>query len=784
MSVVEASAEKTLRAKWRPSSVIMKLLADHNASIPSLGAERAIHYTQFYKKQAHNYPSAAIRKAKALGYHLEQRKIHIHDGEIIVGSHTEHRIGAICTVELAGCMALEEITQLEQRKTNPLRVDPAVRSELEESVIPYWSTRSLPIEALSSTTHGAEIFEHMMAAHFTLNEVGGIAHFLPDYQSLIQTGTEGLRARIFERLEDSRLTQEQHDQLDASLIAIDALEHFSDRYMQLAQESNSVDIAATLAQTPRKPANNLRQALQMIWLFQMVIQIESIDQGISLGRMDQYLYPLYLKEVAEGTFDAGAFRDMFCAFCLKLSEIIPLFSEQGTEFFAGLPSGQALTLGGLNENGKDASNELTFLLLDVINQFKTRQPNWHARWSEKSGVAYTRRLFEIIGRGGGSPALYNDDVIMPSMAKRFDAPDQLWNYATVGCVEPALPGISFTSSDAAIFNFARVLEKLMAQFLDDTDLVRQKSETIDTMDDLISELETELRLGIAELKTGVDLLEATNRESHPVPFSSLTVQGCIEKAQDLSAGGALYNASGIQGVGVADLANSLAAIETFVFERKELTLAELARVCATNFEGREDLKARLSGVEKFGNDSSRVDRYAQDMVAMFDRIISEQTNTRGGFWMPGFYSMTCHQAMGRNISALPSGRLKSQPLADGLAPADGTDCLGPTASLNSVARIDASHLPNGVNLNIKFDARTIKGEKGAAVLEGLVKGYFIQGGMQVQINVLNPDVLLEARDDPDKHRNLLVRISGYSAYFVDLTPAMQDEIIARTLQAA
>lgn len=784
MSEVKTSTETIQSSRWQPSSAIMRLLADHSASTPSLGAERAIHYTEFYKNQAQDYPSAAIRKAKALDYHLQRRTIQIHDGELIVGSHTEHRIGAICHVELAGCMALLELPLLEERKTNPLYVDPAVRSELLESVVPYWSTHSLVAEALLSTQEGADTLEHLDAMHFTLNEVGGIAHFLPDYQSLIETGTEGLRQRIRARRKASELTQSQRDQLDANLIALDALEHFSDRYSLAVQQSNLIDIAATLSQVPRKPANTLREALQMIWFFQMVIQIESIEQGISLGRIDQYLYPLYLKEVAEGTFDADAFRDLICAFCLKLSEIIPLFSEQATELFAGLPSGQALTLGGLDEAGEDASNELTFLFLDVIDKFKTRQPNWHARLSKQSGEVYTRRLFNIIRSGGGSPALYNDDVIMSSMAKRFDAPDQIWNYATVGCVEPALPGISFTSSDAAIFNFARILERILEHFSNENEMVRQEAESICSMEELTGVLEAELRLGIKELKTGLDLMETMNRESHPLPFSSLTVQGCIEKAQDLSAGGALYNASGIQGVGIADLANSLAAIETVVFEQKEMTLAELAEACATNFEGREDLQARLSAMEKFGNDNKRVDNWANDMVALFDRVISEQTNTRGGRWMPGFYSMTCHQPMGRSMSALPSGRASGQPLADGLAPADGTDCLGPTASLNSIAGIEPSHLPNGINLNIKFDAGTIKGANGAALLEGLIKGYFRQGGMQVQVNVLDSQVLRDARVAPEKHRNLLVRVSGYSAYFVDLTPEMQDEIIARTCQAA
>ncbi len=761
-------------AAWTPSAAVMKLRADHEASTPALGAERAIHYTDFYKTS--DEPSAPLRKAHALADHLTRRSIQICDGEMIVGHHTEHRIGAICQVEYAGFAMLEDIFRFETRETNPLAVDPKAKRKLAFSVLPYWLSRNLAVKAFPLIKRLQYFRDQSRAARFTINETGGIAHFLPNFEDLIAQGTDGLRARVEARLQDVGLSKAERDHLSASLITLQALEDFSDRYRWLAEEKGRQDISDLLGAVPRRPASNLREALQMIWFFQMIIQVESLDQGISLGRMDQYLYPLYLKEVERDAFDPDAFRDLVCAFCLKLSEIIPLFSRRLTEMFAGLPTGQALTIGGIDAEGNDASNELTFLLLDVIDQFKTRQPNWHARVSAKSDKAYLARVFKVIGRGGGSPALYNDDVIMPSLGQRLDAPDQLWNYATVGCVEPALPGISFTSSDAAIFNFARILESVLAQKL--------RTPPIRSMSDLVDALELELRAEVTSLKEGMDAIERANASHHPVPFSSLTVVGCVESARDLTAGGARINASGIQAVGTADLANSLAAIETLVFERHDMTFAQLAQACGEDFAKDPSLKSLLGGFDKFGNDKARVDHFAQEMTALFDRVISKHTNTRGGRWMPGLYSMTCHRTMGAKMGALPSGRGAGEALADGIAPTDGSDCLGPTASLNSVAKLDPAHTPNGINLNIKFDANTVKGEKGAALLEALVKGYFHQGGMQVQINVLDPKILLEARNAPEKHRNLLVRVSGYSAYFVDLTPAMQDEIIARTLQAA
>lgn len=765
---------------WEPSALVMKLASDHNNSTPSLGAERAIHYTEHYKNTGKT--SAAMTKAGALAWHLQNRTLNIHDNELIVGSHTEHRIGAICHVELAGYAMLEDLFRFEKRKVNPLGVDPTAKRKLMRSVIPYWLTRNLAMKAFPLRDRMKYLGNQSKAKEFTINEAGGIAHFLPDYGTIINLGTDGLRAQIDKRILDPDLSDCQREQLAANLIALGALETFVDRYRDLAQELGRADIAQLLANIPRQPASSLHEAVQMIWFFQMVIQIESIDQGISLGRMDQYLYPLYLREKASGRFNEQHFKDVFCAFCLKLSEVIPLFSERITPMFAGLPNGQALTIGGCDSAGNDASNELTFMLLDVLDKFKTRQPNWHARLSSKSREDYSNRVFEVIAKGGGSPALYNDDVIMPSLAGRFDAKQHLWNYATVGCVEPALSGISFSSTDAAIFNYALVLETvLLRDILQPKD---KKAEPVCTMEDLIGAIESELRSQTGRLKTWLDGIEQANRNYHPVPFSSMTVKGCIENAKDLTDGGADYNASGIQAVGLADLGNALAAIDALVFDRQEMTLEALALACKNNFSQEPSLKARLSTVCKFGNDDPRVDHYTREMVTLFDNVISEQVNTRGGPWIPGAYSMTCHQSMGRQMAAFPSGRSKGEALADGIAPTDGSDCLGPTASLNSAANLDQSKLTNGVNLNLKFDANTVKGKKGALLLGGLTKGYFAQGGMQVQINVLDPDVLLAARKSPEKYRNLLVRVSGYSAYFVDLTPEMQDEIIARTRQAA
>ena len=773
--------------RWVPSERVCKLANDHNSSKPGVGAERAIHYTEFYKKEARNFGSAQLINAHSLAYHLKHRTIKIYEHEWIVGTHTEHRIGAICHIEKAGSSMLEDLFRFEKRDTNPLYLAPRARWKLLTTVIPYWLNRNVAMRAFPFMQRIKFAAEQLSGTWFTVNEAGGIAHFLPDYESIIQLGTEGLREKVIARKTAGKLSESECHFVEASLVALDAIELFAERYRVEALRVGRKDLADLLEKSPRKPAETLQEALQTIWFFQMIVQMESLDQGISLGRMDQYLYPLYLKEKQKANFSADRVHDLMAAFCLKLSEVIPLFSSRATKHFSGLPSGQALTIGGINALGEDASNELSDIFLDVMDCFKTRQPNWHARISQNSTPAYLHRVTQVLANGGGSPALYNDDVIMPAMVQRGVSAVKAWNYATVGCVEPALQKESFTSSDAALFNFAINFELVLgggSRLRKGGATKRPWLSTVQSMEALFSLLEKQTGKKLDYLKYCLDSIEKANAEHFPTPYSSLTILGCIDSATDLSRGGAPYNASGVQAVGVADVANSLAVIDQLVFDKRLYSLEEIASACANNFEGQELLRARALKIAKFGNDNELSDYWAQRVTTMFDKLVSRYSNTRGGQWMPGFYSMTCHQTFGEKTAALPSGRYAGKPLADGLAPVDGSDVLGPTASLNSVAKLDQERFANGINLNIKFDADTVAGEEGRAVLEALLQGYFSQGGMQVQINVLDPKVLEEAMADPERHRNLLVRISGYSAYFVDLTPEMQRELIDRSCQKA
>ncbi len=777
---------QTKTQSWTISDKIKRLQNEYESEKVTIGAERAIHYTDFFRKKAKLYPSNYLKMAQALSYHLENRTIQIYPDEILVGTHTENRLGAICQPELAGSFMLEDLFRFEKRKINPIQIPKGKKWKLF-FVMVYWNTKSLAFKAFPFWKRLKYIIDQLNAVKYIINEAGGIAHFLPDYESIVKKGTTGIKDEIQSKMKTSGLSQKQLEFLQSQIVVLEALENFAGRYKKLAQEKGYSEIAKILENSPRNPATNLTEALQTIWFFQMVIQIESLDQGISLGRIDQYLYPIYLAEKKSGNFDENGFMDTLCAFCLKLSEVFPLFSTRITEYFGGFPIGQAITLGGSDATGNDTTNELTSLFLEVLDKFPTRQPNWHVRMGEKSNPDYKEKAFSALKKGSGSPAIYNDDVIIPALEKRGFPKERTWNYSTVGCVEPALSGESITSSDAAIFNLPLSLEivlgegKRLESGIFSQGLANSKKlKQISTFEELINEVESVMGQLIVGLKEDLEYIEKANAKYHPVPFSSATVAGCVEKGMDLTEGGAKFNASGIQGVGLADLADSLYAISEFVFKRKEFTLGDIAKACRKNFKGYEKLRAKIQQLPKFGNDHKEADDIAKTVAAMFDKLISANQNTRGGNWMPGLYSMTCHRAYGKRMPALPSGRLAGESLSNGIAPSDGNDRLGPTAMFHSVTSVDHSIFANGVNLNVKFDYDII--HENPAILSSLIEGYFKSGGMQLQVNILKPEILQDAILHPEKHKNLIVRISGYCSYFVDLSPEMQKEILNRTLQ--
>ena len=786
-----------------------KIKDDIQKSSPSLCPERAYLVTRFMKeegKKIKNPPPPPLRSAKATHYILSNMTPTIYPHELIVGSLTTRRVGAPIYPELAGVPMMEELWKIDRRETNPLKITLKDKLTLMTRVIPYWVNRDIVARAFPTLKQRISYtLDQLNAKFYIINEAGGISHFAPDYSIVIRRGIDDLIGEVEERRKGARGAKgEKREFYRAQKIALEGVLALSENYARRAQEmaGNETDperkgeleeISQILKKVPRHPAETFREALQSLWITHIAINAESLNIAIAPGRMDQYLYPFYKGDIEKGRMTREGAKELLLLFSAKASEHIPLLSSRVTKYHGGFIIGQTVIVGGVDRDGNDATNELSHVFLDVMEESGMREPNYHARLHLKSPEEFTLRVMEVASSGNGVPAIYNDEAIIPALtAIGIKTPDAR-DYATVGCVEPVPQGKSFNSTDAGLFNLPIIMEMALNNgklfngkkygLIDkDADSPPQFRD----IDDVIGAFEAQLDYMVKRMVDDFHHIERSNAENHPIPLSSVFVGGCLESGTDLTRGGATYNSSGVQGVGIADVADSLSAIDSVVFQEKrgdidiDIAMAMLIDALKDDFKKYGRLHTELSGAPRYGNDNREVDRYARLVVQMWHDALARHTNTRGGRYIPGFYSMTCHLAFGEKTGALPSGRHEGMPFASGLAPVSGMDRLGPTALLQSVSKIDPIHMPNGSALNLKFSKNTLKGDDGSKNLKSLITTFFEMGGMQVQINAHDPEILLLARDNPEMYPGLVVRISGYCAYFNDLSPRMKEEIIKRT----
>ena len=555
-----------------------------------------------------------------------------------------------------------------------------------------------------------------------------------------------------------------------------------------ARREELAEMARVLRKVPAGPAQTFREALQSLWLTHLAVLLESLNSAISFGRMDQYLYPYYRKDIEEGRLTREEARELLASFAAKAVEHVFLLSERISQYHGGYLVVQALIVGGMDREGNDATNDLTHLFLEVMEDYGLRDPNFQVRVHAGSPPDYLRRVAEVARRGNGMPALFFDEAIVSALAAKGYPVEEARDYGVVGCVELSLPGKSFFSTDAGLFNLPLCLELALNRGRRFGHRWRMGAATPDPasfkdMDQVLEAFEAQVGLMVERMIGDFGYIEKGNRDYHPTPYSSMLVEGCIESGRDLTEGGALYNSSGIQGVGVADVADSLAALDEVVFRKNSYKMSEVVEALRADFQGDpayDRIRAELRRAPKFGNDNPLPDGYADLVVSIFDRALSRYRNTRGGPYVPGFYSVTCHVAFGRRVGALPSGRRAGETLASSLGPANGCDSKGPTAVLCSVAGLDHDRMPNGYALNLRFDPVNLAGEEGLGKMVALIEAFDAQGGMELQFNVVDPETLADARRHPGKYPGLVVRVAGYCAYFDDLPDAVKDEIISRT----
>lgn len=754
-----------------------------------LCTERARLITEYFKRYDNPSEPMIIRKAKAFRHLLSNKSAIIYPDELIVGNVGAHRKSAIIQPELASVFMMEDLLWIDRRKTTPFRISWPERLMLLRSVIPYWLTRNMTIRAFAGKRARMLRYlgEQLKATFYLINEVNGIGHFLPNYEKMIKLGVRGYLKSIKGK-EGAIYT--------AAEIACEGLlsyaRRLSEKASRMAQDEHDEtragelrEIARICARVPEQPASSFHEALQSLWLTHMAVCLESMNSAVSFGRMDQYLHPYYRRDVARGRINAKRARELLLCFSAKATEHVFHISERASLLHGGYLVVQAAIVGGIDRSGKDAANELTDIFLDVMEESGLRDPNYQVRIHPKSSKRYVRRALDVARCGNGVPALFNDEMAIAALQAHGYPLRESREYAIVGCVEPSFPGKSFFSTDAALFNIPVCLELALNRGRKfgsrrQIGLPTPDPVSFTTMSEVLDAFRAQLEHMVSRFVGDIQIIERGNRDFNPTPFSSLLVDGCMESGRDLTEGGALYNSSGIQGVGVADTADSLAALDHVVFKRRRYSMAEVIGALRDNFAGAAKIRAELGKAPKFGNDNELPDGYAQMVALLFHTALSRHKNTRGGPYVPGFYSSTCHVAFGMRTGALPSGRLSGEPFAPSLGAAHGADRQGATALLNSVARIDSRLSPNGYALNLRFDPGTVSGERGVAILESLMKGFFSSGGLEMQMNVLDATMLADARRNPGKYPGLVVRVAGYCAYFDDLPDRVKAEIITRT----
>jgi len=772
-----------------------------------------------------------MRCAEAFRYILENMELKVYDSELIVGNPSAWRVGAPIHPDLGGLLMLPEIKGISSRMNNPMKIEPAQLKELEEDIFPFWFNRSvLALTPLMSSD--PDLFNTMLEGrYFILTQFSGISHVTPDYPTVLKKGFNGIAREVRARLDEIRAaleelvsdgskdpslyvgadlqihpvvnkTRESYLHLNqklsfykAALVCAEAAADYGKRWSKFLEREAAATVdevrrqellrlAQVFNRVPAEPAETLYEALQCVFITHVMLHYESFQHGISFGRMDQYLYPYYKRDIESGRLTRSEAGELLGCFIAKAGELLPLFFDRATEYFSGLSSASGITLGGRTAEGKDGVNDLSFLFLQAYDQVRLRQPNFHVRINQDTPVEFTDLCCELIKKGGGLPAFFNDDEI-PLALQRFGiAEKDAQDYSIVGCVEWGVPGKSFPAAGAIFINIPMALHLALHNGMYNGHRFGPQTGDIQAMKDmetLINAFRIQLENMVKRATEGNTAIERAHAIFRPTPFLSTVVDGCIEKGLEINAGGARYNSTGCQGVGLADTVDALTAIEQVVFNEGRLSLQEMIQAVEADFLGYPELNALiLNRVHKYGENEERPNYYAGLVSGIYTGLVAQCSNPRGGQYYPGFWSMTTHQGFGARMGALPGGRRAGQPLANGISPCNGRDRNGPTASLSSAACVDNSLVSNGYALNEKLDLALVKDPSRNRLVESLIFGFFASGGMQVQFNVIDPAVLIDAKEHPDQYRGLVVRVSGYSAYFNDLTESMKDELIQRT----
>lgn len=768
---------------------------------PFLSTERAQLITAFDK--ACKETSIPVRRALALQYIMENKSIYIGDGELIVGERGPRPKGTPTFPELC-CHSLEDLEILDTREKISYHVDDESRSVQEQEVIPHWRGRSIREMIFREMTQEwkeayeagiyTEFMEQRAPGHTVLGDV--IYHKgLLDLKGEVKQALD--RLDFFHDPEAYKKQQE----LRAMSIAADAIIRFAERHAEKAEELAKTEkdperkkellrIASNCRHVPAHPPRDFWEALQSYWFVHLgvVTELNTWD-SFCPGRLDQHLNPFYERGLAAGTLTREGAEELLQCFWVK-------FNNQPAPPKVGVTAAESGTYtdfcninnGGLKSDGSDGVNEVTYLVLDVVDEMRLLQPSSNLQLSRKNPDRFLKRGLEIVRKGWGQPSIFNADMVVEELLRQGKSIEDARNGGTSGCVETGAFG-----NEAYIltgyFNLPKVLEITLNNGFDPRTRKQLGIKTGDprafqTYDELFQAFQKQLHHFVDIKVRGNNLIERLYAEYMPAPFLSLLVNDCIEKGKDYNDGGPRYNTTYIMAVAPGTCTDSLSAIKFHVFDKRNLSMDELLNALAGNFENREKTRLLLwNKTPKYGNDDEYADTILRSVFEAFYDEINGRKNTKGGIYRVNYLSTTCHVYFGSVTGATPDGRRAWEPHSDGISPVQGGDLFGPTAVICSAAKMDHART-GGTLLNQKFTPSLLEGEDGIQHLLHLVRSYFRMDGHHIQFNVVKAETLREAQANPEKYRDLIVRVAGYSDYFCDLTKGLQDEIIARTEQTS
>ncbi|MBQ9086388.1 MAG: glycyl radical protein [Clostridia bacterium] len=825
---------------------IAKLVDALFEKMPQIEADRAVLLTESYKSTEGE--PIITRRAKAFRHILENIPITIRDNELIVGSATKAPRGCQVFPEYSFEWLEAEFDTVEKRTADPFYISEETKQTLSQ-VYKYWKGKTTSELATSYMSEEAKLaIEHGM---FTPGNYfyNGIGHVTVDYPKVLAVGYAGIKKEAEDALAalsrgDADFAKRSHF-LQAVIISCDAVVRYARRYSELAasmakttsdvrRRKELEDIAAVCREVPEYGARSFREACQSFWFVQMLLQVESSGHSISPGRFDQYMYPYYKKDLDEGKITREEAQELMDCIWVKLNDLNKVRDAASAEGFAGYSLFQNLITGGQDQYGKDATNDLSFMCITATEHVFLPQPSFSVRVWNGTPHEFLIRAGELTRTGIGLPAYYNDEVIIPALQSRGLTLAEARDYNIIGCVEPQKAAMTDGWHDAAFFNMCRPLELVFSNGRDKGVQLGPRTGEVESMrsyEEFEQAYRAQMNYFIELLVNADNAIDVAHGERCPLPFQSCMVNDCIARGKSLQEGGAVYNFTGPQGFGIANVADGMYAIKKLVFEQKKYTLGFIKKALEDNYgadmDGNmaakltqqvaasvvaagkeltaEDIKtvyltirankasdedkakyaqllADIAAISKFGNDDDEVDAFAREMAYTYTKPLETYRNPRGGIYQAGLYPVSANVPLGAQTGATPDGRLAYTPVADGVSPAAGRDLKGPTAAANSVSRLDHFIASNGTLFNMKFHPSALEGRSGLESFVALVRGYFDQKGSHIQFNVVSRETLRDAQKHPEKYKSLVVRVAGYSALFTTLSRGLQEDIINRTEQ--